>query len=117
MMQDRDDWITKILPVVLPGHSIDEIPEFLLPYSSTRYVIEHLTPDGTIALRRTLTGQPRHPMPPLGPAPEPLPPEDISTTTRISPPPGKGGAGSRTVHIESSRVGKVIMGDYHGGKT
>lgn len=48
MTQNRDVWIGKILPVVLPGNTVDDdIPDFLLPYAATHYVIERLTPAGT----------------------------------------------------------------------
>jgi hypothetical protein len=112
MMRDRNAGLRKILPVVLPGNKIDDIPEFLLPYSATRYVIERLTPDGIIDLRRALTGQPRHPLPPLGPRPAPLPPEE----TTEAPPPSRPREEGRRVDIRHSRVGKVIMGDYHDGR-
>lgn len=110
MMQDRNTWLRRILPVVLPGNTVDDIPEFLLPYSGTRYVITRLTPDGLVALRRTLTGQPRHPLPPLGPPPAPLPPADLA----VEPPPDRPRAEGRSVDIRSSRVGKVVMGDWYG---
>jgi hypothetical protein len=47
---DRETWQRKILPVVLPGGSVDEIPLFLSPYSSTRYEITAFTGDGAAAL-------------------------------------------------------------------
>jgi hypothetical protein len=47
---DRETWQRKILPVVLPGGSVDEIPLFLSPYSSTRYEITAFTGAGAAAL-------------------------------------------------------------------
>jgi hypothetical protein len=59
---DRAQWLAKILPVVLPGYSADDLPAFLQPYSATRYVI----PGQLDELLRVLTGQPRHVQPELG---------------------------------------------------
>ncbi|MEO6082087.1 MAG: SEFIR domain-containing protein [Umezawaea sp.] len=64
---DRPRWLPKILPVVLPGCSADDLPTFLQPYSATRYVI----PGQLDELLRVLTGQPRHIRPELAsPVPE-----------------------------------------------
>jgi hypothetical protein len=71
MTEDQQAWIRRILPVVLPGHSVAEIPEFLFPYSATHYVIESITLDGIAELHRALTGTPRYVVPKLG---EPIPP-------------------------------------------
>ncbi|WP_410575126.1 SEFIR domain-containing protein [Amycolatopsis sp. cmx-4-61] len=57
---DRARWLPKILPVVLPGCSADDLPAFLQPYSATRYVV----PAQLDELLRVLTGRP-----PLRPAP------------------------------------------------
>jgi hypothetical protein len=117
MTQDRATWISRILPVVLPGNTIDDIPEFLLPYSATHYVIKRLTPDGIADLRRALTQQPRHPLPPLGAAPPPLPEED--TTFRpgpaAAPPADRPRRAGNSVRIAGRKntVGTIIAGDYH----
>lgn len=47
---DRETWQRRILPVVLPGGSVDEIPLFLSPYSSTRYEITAFSHDAAAAL-------------------------------------------------------------------
>ncbi|MET8996817.1 SEFIR domain-containing protein [Amycolatopsis sp. NPDC004169] len=60
---DRARWTAKILPVVLPGYSADDLPAFLQPYSATRYAI----PEDLDELVRVLTGQPRWGRPALGP--------------------------------------------------
>lgn len=67
LTKDRPTWIPKVLPVMLPGRSIDEIPAFLQPYSASRYQVRSFTIDGIDELYRVLTGQPRHPSPELGP--------------------------------------------------
>ncbi|MFC4852995.1 SEFIR domain-containing protein [Actinophytocola glycyrrhizae] len=51
---DRRTWQRKILPVVLPGGRVDEIPLFLLPYSSSRYEVTAFTREGTAPLLRAL---------------------------------------------------------------
>lgn len=47
---DRTNWQQRILPVVLPGRRIEEIPLFLSPYSTSRYEITSLTPSGARSL-------------------------------------------------------------------
>ncbi|RKT55359.1 SEFIR domain-containing protein [Saccharothrix australiensis] len=64
---DRPRWLPKILPVILPGYSADDLPAFLQPYTATRYVI----PAQLDELLRVLTGQPRDPLPGLGPSVDP----------------------------------------------
>ncbi|HEX5401679.1 MAG TPA: SEFIR domain-containing protein, partial [Pseudonocardiaceae bacterium] len=73
---DRPTWTRKLLPVVLPGHRIDEISSFLQPFSADHYVIDELTDAGIDDLLRTLTGQPSRVRPPRGGLPHlpPLPP-------------------------------------------
>ncbi|SDY45004.1 SEFIR domain-containing protein [Amycolatopsis xylanica] len=71
---DRAKWTAKILPVLLPGHEIDEIPLFLQPRAADRYPITSLTPAGTESLLRALTRQAAHIRPPLGTLPV-LPPQ------------------------------------------
>lgn len=71
---DRATWVPKLLPVVLPGHDIDEIPLFLQPYSLSHYVVRELTGAGITELLRVLTGQPSRVRPALGAIPD-LPPQ------------------------------------------
>lgn len=111
MTKDRNAWISRILPVVLPHNTVDDIPEFLLPYSATHFVIEHLTPDGIVDLRRALTRQARYRIPPLG-KPVPLPPEEATAT----PPPTARREAGRTAHFKRSTLGTFVMGDYYGGE-
>ncbi|MDQ7802754.1 SEFIR domain-containing protein [Amycolatopsis sp. A133] len=70
---NRQDWTRKLLPVVLPGHRVEEIPQFLQPRAADHYVIRSFTADGADELLRHLTRQPRHLPPPLGKPPV-LPP-------------------------------------------
>lgn len=71
--RDRRSWIPKLLPVVLPGRDVDDIPLFLQPRCADHYVIAELTEAGVEDLLRTLTRQPRRVRPPLGDVPV-LPP-------------------------------------------
>lgn len=56
---DRDRWTRKILPVVLPGGSIDHIPLFLQPRTADHYIVQELTASGADDLLRTITDNPR----------------------------------------------------------
>ncbi|EOD64805.1 SEFIR domain-containing protein [Amycolatopsis vancoresmycina] len=66
LTRDLEDGTRRVLPVVLPGRSIDEIPEFLNPYSMTRYEIAEFSDEGVADLLAAITGQGRHPMPRRG---------------------------------------------------
>ncbi|HEX3592931.1 MAG TPA: SEFIR domain-containing protein [Pseudonocardiaceae bacterium] len=66
MSSDRPNWIRRILPVVLPGHTIDEIPCFLHPHMATHYIVPSITMEGIGDLHRALTRRPRFPLPKLG---------------------------------------------------
>src|SRR6266540_3011731 len=70
---DRAAWTRKILPVVLPGGTLEGLPDFLGPYSLSHYRVQDLTPDGVDDLLRVISAQPRVVRPPLGQVP-PLPP-------------------------------------------
>jgi hypothetical protein len=54
----RDEWTRKLLPVVLPGRSSDEIPLSFLPGIGNYYEVPAFTEDGAAALLRAL-GVPR----------------------------------------------------------
>ncbi|WP_166459523.1 SEFIR domain-containing protein [Amycolatopsis pithecellobii] len=71
--ENRPLWMTKILPVVLPGHRVEEIPIFLQPRTADHYVVTEFTVAGAESLLRVLTGQPPHVRPELGRTPD-LPP-------------------------------------------
>ncbi|MGW6933505.1 CHAT domain-containing protein [Lentzea sp. NPDC054927] len=61
--------LDRFLPVVLPGQSVEGIPDFLAPASSTVYRIAELSPTGAESLLRLLLGQPADEEPPLGDVP------------------------------------------------
>ncbi|HEX4703453.1 MAG TPA: toll/interleukin-1 receptor domain-containing protein, partial [Pseudonocardiaceae bacterium] len=63
---DRSD---RFVPVVLPGESIDGVPDFLAPATSTVYYVSDFTVAGAEPLLRFLTGQHEVEEPDLGPIP------------------------------------------------
>ncbi|SEF35837.1 SEFIR domain-containing protein [Amycolatopsis pretoriensis] len=56
---DRETWTKKLLPVVLPPHTPDDLPDFLLPQSADHYVVSAPTVEGAESLLRTITRQPK----------------------------------------------------------
>ncbi|WP_370949038.1 SEFIR domain-containing protein [Amycolatopsis sp. cg5] len=56
----------RFLPVVFPGRSLDDIPTFLNPYSTTRFRVNEFTRDGVAGLLAAITGRPEFPMPERG---------------------------------------------------
>jgi hypothetical protein len=63
---DPETWIRRILPVVFPGRSIDDIPLFLQPRTADHYCITDFSVDGAEELLRILTRQPSYQRPPQG---------------------------------------------------
>jgi hypothetical protein len=59
---DRSKWLPRLLPVVLPGHDISEIPLFLQPYTADHYLIDELTEKGVQELL-TVIHHPEIPLP------------------------------------------------------
>jgi hypothetical protein len=55
--RDRTEWTRRMLPVILPGHHLDEIPLFLQPYSASHFVVTEISTAGAAGLLRVLTGQ------------------------------------------------------------
>jgi hypothetical protein len=53
----------RVLPVVLPGRSVDEIPDFLNAHSTTRYPVGEFSEAGVADLLAAITGQGQYPMP------------------------------------------------------
>jgi hypothetical protein len=67
LMQDRETHRRRILPVLLPGAQLSDIPRFLSPYSDSRYRVPEFTADGVADLLAAITGRPRRPRPQPGP--------------------------------------------------
>lgn len=66
---NRKEWTRKLLPVVLPHESVENIPVQLQRRTADHYVIDELTPEGIDELLRAMTGVPLHTRPPLGKLP------------------------------------------------
>ncbi|HEU5476193.1 MAG TPA: toll/interleukin-1 receptor domain-containing protein [Actinophytocola sp.] len=69
LYRDRRTWLGRVLPVVLPGGSLDELPTFVQPYSGSHFVLRSIDEPGAEHLLRVLTGQPRHARPARGRVP------------------------------------------------
>jgi hypothetical protein len=61
--------LDRFVPVVLTGQSVDDVPDFLNPATSTVYRVLEFTVAGAEALLRLLTAQPAEVEPALGPVP------------------------------------------------
>lgn len=66
---NRQVALQKYLPVLLPGRSTDDTPDWLGPNTGTSYRITEFTVGGAEDLIRTLTHQPSEVAVPLGPIP------------------------------------------------
>ncbi|MER6667667.1 SEFIR domain-containing protein [Amycolatopsis japonica] len=66
LTRDLGGEIKRILPVVFPQQSVDDIPNFLNPHSTTRYPVDVFTEDGVEDLLAAITGRARHQRPARG---------------------------------------------------
>jgi tetratricopeptide (TPR) repeat protein len=55
LYHDRATWTRKILPVILPNRSVDEIPLYLQPHCASHYLIPKITTSGVRELAKVLT--------------------------------------------------------------
>ncbi|PWW58356.1 SEFIR domain-containing protein [Actinokineospora spheciospongiae] len=55
----RQEWTRRTLPVVLPGITPDDIPDFLQPYCADHYLVTELTAEGAADLLSVLRHDPR----------------------------------------------------------
>lgn len=111
------------LPVVLPGQTIEGLPDFLAPRTSTVYQIKEFSVAGADSLLRLLTGQPSTLVPPLGPipvlAPHPTPPFDSAPAGADEPEPSAEPTTSQRSEKprrakRRPRVHNEIAGNVHG---
>lgn len=58
--------IKRLLPVVFPQQSVEDIPNFLNPYSTTHYHVKTFTEEGVADLLTAITGRARHRRPERG---------------------------------------------------
>ena len=68
-LKNPDAGLRTILPILLPGRSTDDLPDWLLPASATTFRVDDITESGVDELYRMLTDQPMDVEPPLGRAP------------------------------------------------
>jgi tetratricopeptide (TPR) repeat protein len=84
--RSHQEALARIVPVVLPGSSPRDIPDFLRPASTTWYPVPELTVGGADALLRLLFGRDLTAVPPLGPVPD-LPADLPSAAATVALPP------------------------------
>jgi len=63
---DRATWLRRLLPVVLPGGTVSDIPLFLQPETADHYLVADFTVPGAEDLLRVITGQTPHLRPAIG---------------------------------------------------
>ncbi|MEV7038743.1 TIR domain-containing protein [Amycolatopsis sp. NPDC051061] len=106
--------LNRFIPVVFPGQSVDGVPDFLSPASSTVYTVRDFTVEGVEHLLRLLTDQPEIAQPPLGAVPvlpeRPVPP--AAPAAREQPP----ASGVRNV-VTGNVSGIVIQAGNIGSMT
>lgn len=68
LYSDRATWTRKILPVILPGRSLEEVPLFLQPHTASHYRIPKISSGGAAELLKVLDRKPL-PIRPGGQAP------------------------------------------------
>ena len=66
---DQRAGVGRFVPVVLPGQSVEDVPDFLTPATTTVYSVSEFTAAGVEALVRLVTAQPAEVEPALGPVP------------------------------------------------
>jgi SAM-dependent methyltransferase len=66
---DQQAALNRFLPVILPGGSVADVPQWMSPATTTHYKISDYTVVGAERLLRFLTGQPYETQPPLGAVP------------------------------------------------
>ncbi|MFC6023646.1 SEFIR domain-containing protein [Plantactinospora solaniradicis] len=52
---DHPTWLRRVLPVILPGMTVDDIPLFLQPHNADHYKVVSLDQVGAVDVLRTLT--------------------------------------------------------------
>jgi len=67
---DNEMWTKRILPVVLPGRRIDDIPLFLQPRTADHFVLPEITATAAEGLLRILHREPASQRPSVEPAPD-----------------------------------------------
>jgi hypothetical protein len=77
---DRATWLPKVLPVLLPGHTVDQVPLFLQPHTASRFPVTSFDTAGAEDLLRVLLRQPGHRAPDVAAERPVLPPRETEPT-------------------------------------
>jgi hypothetical protein len=110
---DRATWLPKVLPVILPGNTIDQIPLFLQPHTASHYHVTSFDITGAEDLLRVILRQPGYIAPDVGTEQPVLPPHAggtaASTAGQVPAPVPTGQA--RVVNVTGNVTGNVIQAD------
>lgn len=109
---DRAGWLPKILPVILPGHTIDQIPLFLQPHTASRFEVTSFDTAGAEELLRVILRRPGYVAPEVGTEQPVLPPHaDGSDDTAPGQVPSRAPADRAVNQVNGTVYGKVIQVD------
>lgn len=111
---DRAKWLPKILPVLLPGHTIDEIPLFLQPHTASHFPVTSFDPTGAEELLRVILRQPGYLAPEVNTEQLVLPPH-AGDTDRHAPSHVSARQARLSNQINATVTGKVIQADTISG--
>ena len=101
LYRDQPEGRSCVLPVLLPGATVEDLPDWLTPTTSTHYRVSDFSVTGAEGLYRVLTSQPAEVEPELGPLIR------LGTRAAVSgPAPEAVGSSSRAVS-ESPEVPRV----------
>jgi hypothetical protein len=111
---NRDTWLTKVLPVLLPGHTTDHIPLFLQPHTASHFPVTSFDTTGAEQLLRVILRQPGYIAPDVNTKQPLLPPHAECAT---QPPPSQNPAGQDRVtnRVDGTVSGVVIQADTING--
>ncbi|AUI58178.1 SEFIR domain-containing protein [Amycolatopsis sp. BJA-103] len=110
LTRDLGGEIKRVLPVVFPQQSVEDIPNFLNPYSTTRYPVEAFTEEGVEDLLVAITGRARHQRPERaqwrGGKVSTAAPRRTALATGL-----EWRAGGRNIRVEGARINDVHYAD------
>ncbi|WP_051570967.1 toll/interleukin-1 receptor domain-containing protein [Cryptosporangium arvum] len=110
LYRDHESGTRKIVPVVLPGRTRDDVPRFLRPYSTTYVEVGELSGVGVERLLRLLTDQPSVVGVELGEPPAFGPRLPVATPVPGTPVPGTPTAAPRRVWVGAGLAAAVAAG-------